>query len=74
MLQSGCDNGTFDMMTMFFCIQLLASIFFFLTFSLKFLFFFVLFCLPHHPLHADIDKKRREKGKSLENESLCNSR
>lgn len=31
-----------------------------------------LFCLPHHPLHADTDEQRKRK--SLENESLCNSR
>lgn len=74
MLQSSCDNSIFDMMTMFFCIQLLAPIIFSLTVSLSFLFCFGLFCLSHHPLHADIDEKMREKGKNLENESLCNSR
>lgn len=31
-----------------------------------------LFCLPHHPLHANTDEQRKRK--SLDNESLCNSR
>lgn len=72
MLQSACDNDTFDMITMFFCIQLLTWIIFspYFLFEVCILLCFVLFCLSHHLLHADIDKKRREKGKSLENESL----
>lgn len=74
MLQSACDNITFEITTMYFCIQLLALIIFFsLTISLRFcLVHFVLFCLPYHPLHADIDEERKRK--ELKNQSLCNSR